>query len=48
MDTLKYFAKSVVAHIFVKQIIYSESPDHVPPPTFILLNCALCFKTTSL
>ena len=29
MDTLKNFAKSVVAHIFAKKFIYSESADHV-------------------
>ena len=29
MNTLRNFAKSVLAHIFAKVIIYSKSPDHV-------------------
>ena len=29
MKTLRNFAKSVFAHIFVKEIIYSKSPDQV-------------------
>ena len=29
MNTLRNFAKSVIAHNFAKVIIYSKSPDHL-------------------